>query len=355
MGNFGAWNSSRAYPKVSKKIDLVLDTYITDRYSIGRTLGKGASARVVEVTKISSGEKFAMKIMDKYDRLNKGYYMRETKILKMAQHPNIAAFKESHVGSKHFYIISELGEGGDLYERMMDRDWCINEKRARQLVKTMLLAIGYLHENHIVHRDLKPENFVFKTNDADSDILLVDFGCARIVQDNVTYRNAFGTPHFLAPEVVAGRKYIRTGNTLKFSDIWSIGVIAYVLMVGNVPFTGISVDDIFESIKKKPLTFPDGGNHLSRSFVNFSERLLCKYPDQRLKVKEALSHEWLKNTSKQLPVEVVRRSSRTNTNDLALAVVHSLVSTSYVYRMGAGLYILGSGPYLEDVCESILV
>jgi len=219
MGNFGAWNSSRAYPKLNKKIDLVLDTYITDRYSVGRTLGEGASARVVEVTKISSGEKFAMKIMDKYDRLNKGYYMRETKILKMAQHPNIAAFKESHVGSKHFYIISELGEGGDLYERMMDRDWCINEKRARQLVKTMLLAIGYLHENHIVHRDLKPENFVFKTNDADSDILLVDFGCARIVQDNLKYRDAFGTPHFLAPEVLAGRKYTRTGNILKFSDI----------------------------------------------------------------------------------------------------------------------------------------
>jgi len=97
-------------------------TYITDRYSIGRTLGEGASSRVVEVTDILTEKRYAMKIMDKFEEVNKGYYMRETKILKMSQHPNIAAFKESHVDSKHFYIISELGEGGDLFERMMDRD-----------------------------------------------------------------------------------------------------------------------------------------------------------------------------------------------------------------------------------------
>jgi len=122
MGNRGTLKSSSVYPEVSKKIDLVVDTYITERYSIGRTLGEGASSRVVEVTEISTGKKFAMKIMDKFERVNKCYYMRETKILKMSQHPNIAAFRESHVDSKHFYIISELGEGGDLYERMMHPD-----------------------------------------------------------------------------------------------------------------------------------------------------------------------------------------------------------------------------------------
>jgi len=214
--------------------------------------------------------------------------------------------------------------------------------------------MAYLHENNIVHRDLKPENFVFKTKHPDSDILLVDFGCARIVCDNVKYRDAFGTPHFLAPEIVAGRRYTRTGNTLKFSDVWSIGVIAYVIMVGKVPFSGISITDIFESILKKPLTFPDGGIYLSRSFVDFCTRLLNKSPLQRLKVKDALNHKWLKNAS-DTKLEVVRRSAKTNRNKGALAIVHSLVSTSYVYRMGAGLYILGSGPYLEDVCEGNLV
>jgi len=101
---------------------LDLDTYIAHRYSIGRTLGDGASSRVVEVTEISTGNKFAMKIMDKYDRLNQEYFVKETKILRKVQHPNIAAFKESHIDSMYFYIITELCEGGDLYERIMDRD-----------------------------------------------------------------------------------------------------------------------------------------------------------------------------------------------------------------------------------------
>merc|ERR550534_319768 len=131
----------------------------------------------------------------------------------------------------------------------MDRNWRITEKRVRQLIKTMLIVVRYLHDNSIVHRDLKPENFVFKTRDADSDILLLDFGCARIVRNTVKYRDIFGTPHFIAPEAV--RMCNRTGSTLKLSDVWSIGVIAYLLMVGDFPFTGISVTDIFESILKK--------------------------------------------------------------------------------------------------------
>jgi len=357
MGNIGTSTSSKGFPMVSTNIDMAVDTYITDRYSIGRTLGGGASSHVVEVTDIHTEKRYAMKIMDKFEEANQGYYVRETKILKMLQHPNIAAFKECHVDSKHFYIISELGDGGDLYNRIMDRDWCMTEKRASQLVKIMLLTVGYLQNNNVIHRDLKPENFVFKTNHPDSDILLVDFGCARIVYDNVKYRKAFGTPYFLAPEVVPRRRYTCTGHTLKLSDVWSIGVIAYALVVGNVPFSGDSVKDIFESILKKPLTFPEGGINLSKSFVNFCESLLRKSPNRRLNIEEALNHDWLKNTSEpSKKVEVVRRSG--DRNDGARAMVRSLVSMSYdsyVYRMGAGQYNLGTANYLEDMYESCLV
>jgi len=354
MGNFGTRNSSKN--ELEKVLEL--DAYISRRYSNGRILGEGASSKVLEVTEILTGKRFAMKIMDKNDRQNRGYFEKERNILRKLRHPNIAAFRESHIDSKHLYIISELCEGGDLYDRIMDPDWHITERRASQLIRTMLLTIEYLHQNQIVHRDLKPENFVFKTKDADSDILLIDFGCARIVQDHVRYRDAVGTPHFLAPEVVAGRRFIRTGNILKFSDVWSIGVIAYVLIVGKVPFSGKSVDAVFESILTKPLIFPDGGRHMSASFLDFCERALNKSPNERLRVGEALNHEWVKESNafdKKLPEKVLRSSSKSIANDAALAIVHSLVSASYVYRMGARLYMLGSGPCLEDVCDSILI
>merc|ERR1719233_1938550 len=297
-----------------------------------------------------------MKIMEKLDGVNWEYFKKEANILKMLQHPNITAFKESYTDSKNFYIISELCKGGTLRERIMDSDWCMTENRASQLIRTMLLTIEYLHEKQIVHRDLKPDNFVFKTKDDDSEILLIDFGSAKIVEDNVRYSEAFGTPHFLAPEVVAGPKYRRTGSILKSSDVWSIGIIAYMLIIGKVPFSGDSTTNIFESILKKPLMFPDDGNHLSGSFLDFCQRMLTKSPHQRLTVKEALNHEWVQSRyvcDSYLPAEVLHKSS--TKSDGALAMVHSLVSSSYVYRVEDGLYILGTVSDLEDICESLLV
>jgi len=129
-------------------------------------------------------------------------------------------------------------------------------------------------------------------------------------------------------------------------------------MVGHVPFSGNSIPEIYESILKKPLTFPDGGSHLSNSFVNFCGRLLCKSTSERLRVNEALNHEWLNGkdkTGEKMSAEVLRRSSKTGTNNGALAIVHSLVTESYVYRLGTGIYILGSDPYLEDVCRGTIV
>jgi len=131
-----------------------------------------------------------------------------------------------------------------------------------------------------------------------------------------------------------------------------------MLMVGQVPFSGRSTNSIFESILKKPLKFPDGGSHLSKPFLDFCERALKKSPIERLRVSEALNHEWVKERNefdKRLPGKVLRRSSKSITNDGDLALVHSLDSSSYVYRMGTGLYMLGSGPYLEDVCDGISV
>merc|ERR1719210_2361055 len=152
----------------------------------------------------------------------------------------------------------------------------------------MLWAIRACHEKNIVHRDLKPENFVFKDKSPDSDMVLIDFGCAKQVQDSTEYKDLVGTPYYLAPESAAGHKYIRTGSVLKCSDVWAIGVIAYVLMTGRPPFNGHSNTEIFSSIIKKPLKFP-ASVKLSKSFIDFCQKMLKKSPKRRIVLADALN------------------------------------------------------------------
>merc|ERR1719150_1109191 len=172
----------------------------------------------------------------------------------------------------------------------------------------MLSAIQHCHSMNIVHRDLKPENFVFKTQDQDSDMVLIDFGCAKVVKDTTEYKDLVGTPYYLAPESAAGHKYIRTGAVLKSSDIWSIGVIAYVLMTGRPPFNGHSNTEIFSSIIKKPLKFP-AQVKVSDHFIDFCQKMLKKSPKRRMNMKDALDHVWIKGdvaTNEKISPDVIR-------------------------------------------------
>merc|ERR1719195_539193 len=141
---------------------------------MGSTLGKGGSCRVVVATEKTTKEKYALKIMSARERMNKELYDKECHILGMLDHPNIIRFHESHADGDNYYILSELCEGGELFDRIVDKSHPITERRASELVRTMLEAIQHCHQKNIVHRDLKPENFVFKPKSPDSEMVLID-------------------------------------------------------------------------------------------------------------------------------------------------------------------------------------
>jgi len=271
------------------------DTYIRKRYTYGETLGKGGSCRVVACVEKSSGTKCALKIMSNREKINYELYHKERDILQMLKHPNIMTFREAHQDTQYFYIVSELYQGGELFDRIVDRKNPLTEKRVCELVRTMLLAIQHCHSKNIVHRDIKPENFVFKTKAQDSEMVLIDFGCAKIVDDDTPYKDLVGTPYYLAPESAVGHKYIRTGKVLKSSDVWSIGVIAYVMLTGRPPFGGQSNTEIFQNIIKKPLKFPSKVK-LSKAFTEFCQLMLKKSPKRRMKLEAALAHRWVLGT-----------------------------------------------------------
>jgi len=285
------------------------ENYTAQKYTRGKILGKGASCQVLECVDKKTKKHYALKIMARTKKVNRRLFIRENEVMQLLDHTNIIRFKESFVDSNNFYIVSELCLGGELFDRIVDTDTNpITARRASELVRTMLLAIQYCHSKQVVHRDLKPENFVFKTTHPRSEMVLIDFGCARIVDDETEYKDLDGTPYYLPPESAAGDRYVRTGRVLKSSDVWSVGIIAYVLMTGAPPFDGKSNTEIFKKIVKQPLKFPKEVR-LSKSLRDFIRLMLKKSPKHRIKVEAALRHPWIlgKDTSdQQLSSEVIK-------------------------------------------------
>jgi len=262
-----------------------------EKYEQGVTLGKGGSCRVVECKEKDSGKWRAVKILSRKAKKNTSLFQKERDILKSLNHPNIMVYIESFSDRSNYYMISELYEGGELFDRIVDQRNSLTEARVSHLVRTMLLAVQHCHSKNIVHRDIKPENFVFRTRAKDSELVLIDFGCAKQVEDQKRYKDLVGTPYYLAPEC-AKRKYKRTGRVLKSSDIWAIGIISYMMLTGQPPFDGKSNNEILRNVINQPLKFP-GHVSVPKDFKEFCLLILKKCPEERIKLEAALALPWV--------------------------------------------------------------
>jgi len=268
-----------------------------EKYEQGLTLGKGGSCRVVECKEKDIGKWYAVKILSRKDRKNTSLFQKERKILNMLNHSNIMVYVESFSDRLNYYIVSELYEGGELFERIVNQRNSLTEARVSYLVRTMLLAVQHCHSKNIVHRDIKPENFVFRTRAKDSELVLIDFGCAMQVDDEKRYKDLVGTPYYLAPEC-AKRKYKRTGRVLKSSDVWSIGIISYMMLTGRPPFDGKTNNEILRNVINQPVKFP-GHVSVSKAYKEFCVLILKKSPEERIKLEASLALPWVqeKNAS----------------------------------------------------------
>jgi len=256
-----------------------------------KTLGEGASCRVVLATRKSDNLCVAMKIMSKTKKVHEVMYNNEIKILSELKQSNIIRLVEYGMDTKDFYIVSQYATGGELFDRIVSEEWNLTEKSVAIIIRDMLRAINYLHKLQIVHRDLKPENFLFESKDKDAKIILIDFGTALVVEDDKSYDDLVGTPYYLAPESASSQKS-RTGAELKASDIWAVGVIAYICLTGSPPFYGKTNRDICKAIVRNKLRFP-ARTEFSKAFVEFCTKCLKKRPSQRMTMDEALMHRWV--------------------------------------------------------------
>lgn len=205
---------------------------LRDFYRIGKVLGEGAFGEVRLCVHRDSGAQRAVKVLRKshMDEDEKRMLFNEINILKEIDHPNIVKMYEFFEDEKRYYIVTEICKGGELFDEILARGK-FNEKDAAVLIKQVLSCINYCHSAKIVHRDLKPENILLEQNKEFDQIKIIDFGTSLVYDPNKKLDEKLGTPYYIAPEVL-GKSY---GSKC---DIWSIGVIVYILLSGIPPFNG---------------------------------------------------------------------------------------------------------------------
>jgi len=272
---------------------------VRDCYEFGKELGRGGFSVVREGTNKETGDKVAIKVIEKNNLVDgKGEELnllhREIDIMKKLHHKNIIALVDVFEEPTHIYIILELITGGELFDQIVKRG-SYGESDAANLVRQILEAVQYMHSNGIAHRDLKPENLLCSGKDNDI-IKVTDFGLSKDFGAD-SLRTSCGTPDYVAPEVLKGMAY---DNSV---DIWSIGVITYILLCGFPPFYGSTDQQIFEKIMKAEFDFPSPDwDSISPEAKDFVQKILVLDPTKRLSTDDCVKHPWItsKAPSRQL-------------------------------------------------------
>ena len=257
---------------------------IENDYIIGEECGSGAFATVRKVKSKSNGQIRALKIIKKTKNQDSARMYLEVEILKKLIHPNIMQIYEFYEDKKNFYIITEICEGGELFDQIVQKG-SLSEDEAANVVKQLLSAVNYIHLNNIVHRDLKPENILLDTQ-KNNIIKIIDWGTARFFEKNKKMNKVSGTPYYIAPEVLF-EKYDEK------CDVWSCGIIMYILLCGYPPFNGNNDNEILNSIKKGKFIFPkEEWSDVSNEAKDLINCMLRFNPEERLSAGDCLQHSW---------------------------------------------------------------
>lgn len=226
---------------------------------------------------------------------------REVKILRaLTGHKNLVQFYDAFEDEENVYVVMELCEGGELLDKILARGGKYSEEDAKMVMVQILSVVAYCHLQGVVHRDLKPENFLFTSNDEHSTLKAIDFGLSDYVKPDERLNDIVGSAYYVAPEVLH-RSY---GTE---ADMWSIGVITYILLCGSRPFWSRTESGIFRAVLKADPSFDeDPWPSLSSNAVDFVKRLLNKDYRKRLTAAQALCHPWLAgNHTMKIPLDMI--------------------------------------------------
>ncbi|XP_042576416.1 serine/threonine kinase 17a like [Cyprinus carpio] len=269
---------------------------------VGKELGRGKFAVVKKCVEKTTGKEHAAKFLRKRRKGQdcRGDILNEISVLESAEaNPYVVALHEVYETTTEIILVLECAAGGEIFNQCVaDNDEAFTEKDVIRLARQILMGVACLHQNNIVHLDLKPQNILLTSAQPLGDIRIVDFGLSRRVDIVSEVREILGTPEYVAPEVL-DYEPISTAT-----DMWSIGVLIYMMLTGESPFLGEEKQETFLNVSQVNVDYSqDVFQGISDLAVNFIQSLLIKNPRKRATVEQCLNHPWLRLDSLHHAVE----------------------------------------------------
>uniref|UniRef100_A0A8C3RA48 Myosin light chain kinase, smooth muscle n=1 Tax=Cyanoderma ruficeps TaxID=181631 RepID=A0A8C3RA48_9PASS len=267
---------------------------VSDVYNIEERLGSGKFGQVFRLVEKKNGKVWAGKFFKAYSAKEKENIREEISIMNCLHHPKLVQCVDAFEEKANIVMVLEMVSGGELFERIIDEDFELTERECIKYMKQISEGVQYIHKQGIVHLDLKPEN-IMCVNKTGTSIKLIDFGLARRLENSGDLKVLFGTPEFVAPEVI---NYEPIGYE---TDMWSIGVICYILVSGLSPFMGDNDNETLANVTSATWDFDDEAfDEISDDAKDFISNLLKKDMKSRLNCTQCLQHPWLQKDTKNM-------------------------------------------------------
>mmetsp|Transcript_7291 Transcript_7291/g.11091 ORF Transcript_7291/g.11091 Transcript_7291/m.11091 type:complete len:329 (-) Transcript_7291:102-1088(-) len=274
---------------MGNKLQKINNTDFQKRYITKDILGRGSFAVVKRCVRKDDGKELAVKIIKKSKLKEEELQIvhDEVKIMDKIRHPNCVRLEEIFENKKKLFLVMEILSGGELFDRIVAKG-SFSEKEASILIKSVAMALQYLHSIGIVHRDLKPENLIYADNTQSSQIKITDFGLAKLKNKQDKMETACGTPGYVAPEVLKKQKYTEA------VDIWSLGVILYILLCGFPPFYHENTAALYKQIKAGDYDFPEPyWKDITDAGKDLIKKMLTVDYKKRITIPQLLKHPWI--------------------------------------------------------------